>query len=460
MGLFSALSIGTRSMEVAQQAMEIAGHNLSNVNTEGYSRQRVEFVSSKPQTYVTPSGSYQVGSGVDIASIKRIRDEFAHTQLVKENATYHKYLAEYNTYQLMEVSFNEPSDKSIAANLSNFFQSWSELSAPNPTDPGKRQEVRAMSVTLVDSFQSTYNQLDSLQTSINDQLESTIIEINAILEGLAALNEQISHTPAGVEPNHILDERDQLLLDLAQYTNFMVTEQDDSSIDVSVGGTSLLINNSAEQLELTQIAGSTQPVIQILNKDNIVTFKEGKFAGLLNMRDNEIQSYKDQLNELATTLMDEVNTVHHEGYDENGAPGGNFFTGNDITDMAVNSQITNDISYIAAASSPIDVAGNGENAKSIADIQDAKIYNDDKTDITVFYQNTLSSLANDAGFSKNITTNQASLVTSYQEIVESVSGVSMDEELADLLKYQQTYQSAAKFISIVNTFMDTLLTIV
>lgn len=460
MGLFSALGVGTRSMEIAQQAMEIAGHNLANVNTEGYSRQRVEFVASEPQTYNTPSGSYQIGSGVDIATISRIRDDFTHTQLIKETSTYHTYESEYSSYQLIEIAFSEPSDTGISASLSNFFQTWSELSAPNPSDTGSRQETRAAAITLVDSLQSTYNQLDSIQKSIDNQMDSSIIEINSILSGLAALNEQVAHTPVNVEPNSILDERDQLLLDLAKYTSFIVTEQEDGSVDVSVGGTSLLINNEAEQLELVQVSGQGHPIIKLYNKNDTISFSEGKFAGLFNMRDNEISYYKDQLNTLATTLMNEVNTVHKQGYDKNGLAGGLFFSGNNITDMSVSSQILNDVSYIAAASSPLDISGNGENAQAIADLQDTLLFNEGSTDIISYYQNTISVLANDAGFTKNLSENQESLVTSYEQLLESVSGVNMDEELADLLKYQQTYQASAKYISIVNTFMETLLTMV
>lgn len=461
MSLFYSLTLGTKAMAAQQNAMEVAGHNLSNVNTPGYSRQRVTMVTSEPETFNTPSGSFQVGTGVEIANISRVHDDFLDTQLQAETHDFGYYDTTYANYKIIETSFNEPSDSGIGNALDEFWQSWQKLAAPNPGDRSAREEVKTKAVKLTDAIKTTHQSLVELQNNVDSAIKSKTTDINTMLQKIAGINDQLANIPLRTEPSDLLDKRDQLLLELAQQMNFSANIQPNRTVDVSLGGVPLVVDNQAYPLSNVKVNGAAFNAIKDASNQNInSSFTSGEMAGLLNMRDNVITGYINDLNDLTSNIISRVNDVHAQGYDLNGNKGINFFTGTDANSIAVQSSILSNVNYIAVSSSKNNLTGNGQIAQAIADIQNEKNFENNSSTVFDFYQNMIAKQANDASYINNMKDNQQTLINGINERKASVSGVSIDEEMTSLIQYEQSYAAAAKYVSTVNQTIDTMMNMI
>lgn len=461
MGLFSALHMGTQSLAAFQQGIEVAGHNLANVNTEGYSRQRISYVAANPETIYTASGIYSKGRGVDVTNITRINDEFLETELQEESTNLGTFNGQYDQYKIIETIFNEPSDFGISTALDNFFNSWERLAAPNPSDISVREEVKVASVQLADRLQQARAELTDLQDYIDQTLNQRVTEVNGICHQIASINDQIANLPSDVEPNDLLDKLDTAMLSLAEFTNFTASSQPNGTVLISISGSPVVSDN--QTYELTAIRSSTTGFYEVFdgNNNNMATaIKGGEMYALLDMRDSVIPDYISDLDTMAGTLITEVNALHQSGYDLDGNPGGNFFEGSTAQDISVNASIINNPKYIAASSSTQGTEGDGTIANGIFNLRDQKLLNNSTYTISTFYQNTIAVLANDAGYIKNLSESQDIVLSNINQRKASVSGVSIDEEMAYLLQYEQAYTASAKFVSVVNEAIDVMMSMV
>ncbi|MGR6837102.1 flagellar hook-associated protein FlgK [Syntrophomonas erecta] len=375
MSNFMSLEIGKRSIMAHQTALSVTGHNAANVNTPGYTRQAANIITTRP--FHTPVLSNttkvgQLGTGVDIATIDRMRDTFLDGQIRNENKTYGYWSSVQESLAKMEVILNEPSDDGLRSVMDMFWESWQDLAA-HPESEAVRAVVAERGMTMADTFNHTYRQLVELREDVNTGVKVKVDEINSIARQIADLNQQIlSISIAGKQPNDLMDKRDLLLDQLSQIVDVNIRFDQNGMVTVQLGGRELV--QGVECNHLTTI-NDTYGMHLVVWEDTGVKaqIKGGELRGLLDVRgQTELESspseYReiipqmiDDLDKLAKTVVLRTNEIHRGGYTLNNhtafPDGLNFFQEptdiNRITHwaayMAVDEAIVNDIKNIAAA---------------------------------------------------------------------------------------------------------------
>ena len=287
-GLLSSLNTAKSGMNVSQVAIQTTSHNISNINTPGYSRQQVKQTASS--AYSTPGSNMsfsagQIGTGAQINDVTRVRNTFYDYQFRSESHNYGATSVKYNYYQNIESIFNEPSDTAISSTLNDFFNSWNEL-AKDPNSSGVKNVVLESANNLAISISNAYDKLDSLGNSLNDQQDAILKDINSKISELKELDKNIKVIQgSGKSPNDLLDQRDSILDELSY-------KIDITNSDVK----KLLETANADGRELTL------DDFKKLGADKV----SGELQGTISMQE-DIQKYKDSLTTLADTVIKTVN---------------------------------------------------------------------------------------------------------------------------------------------------------
>lgn len=326
-GLFGALHIAKRGLMASQIGIQVTGHNISNANTPGFSRQRVDFTESLPLNY-PPIGV--LGMGVEVSSILRVRDTFIDQQLSRER-TLEGYFGQMNDYMTqIEATVNEPSDIALNARLNRFFASWQEISK-YPGNSSIRIAVAEEGRMIADDIRNMYQKLDAIKSDVNNNVFATVENINRYASKIAHLNDNIAKMEVnGDSANDYRDERDRLVEQLSQLVNITTSEQKDGTINVYIPGY-MLVNGINHNPLMAQVDGKVDryrnDLFSVTAADGSmsVNIQGGSLKALLDVRDVYVNKYQDNLNYVAQTLADSVNEVHTTGYDLNGVKGDVFF---------------------------------------------------------------------------------------------------------------------------------------
>ena len=374
---FFGLEIGASALRAAQQLLDTAAHNVSNANTPGYSRQQVSLVEAPP--YTSPGFNRtglpgQIGSGVSVSAITRVRDSFLDLQVQAQAGV----MGEWNTRQQelakIEALFPEPSDSGLGGTLSKYWNAWQDLAA-DPTSAAARASVTEQATSLASQINQDSTQLGMIASGIDSQVSDQVDTVNSLASQIASLNGQIQRvTVTGGHANDLMDEREQLIEKLTAIVPASVTTQLDGSVTVQVGGTDLVTSVNARQLVAQKDAsGHVNPTWA---DGSAITLPTGQLKALLSVRDGDLASYQSQLDELARGIADATNAISARGFDATGAAGQAFFTyhaGNPAGTLAVSQAVAADPRLVAAASSAGD-PGDGSVAGLIADLRNALSY--------------------------------------------------------------------------------------
>ena len=329
MGLFNSLHIGTRGLMASQMGMQITGHNISNANTEGYSRQRVQLSSSSVVQKVPGIGV--VGTGVDIVTVERVRNIFLDNQITEENSKKGYYDTYSNYLGQVESFLNEPTDVSLNERLDRFWNGWNELSK-NPSSTSIRTAVAEEGKALASDINKLYDHFDSLRTDINNDIKVTVDKINNIGKKIADLNQNITRMEInGDKANDYRDERNRLLDELSGLVNITTTDNNDGSINVYIPGYQLVGGKEYSPMKV-KIDGSLDKYRDDLyrltsEKDENIDIKplQGKLKALFDLRDSELGGVQRKLDYMAITISDNVNEIVQHSFDLDGNKGIRFF---------------------------------------------------------------------------------------------------------------------------------------
>ncbi|HHX94693.1 MAG TPA: flagellar hook-associated protein FlgK, partial [Clostridia bacterium] len=437
---FSGLYICLRAMQAQQLSLETYAHNIANAETDGFSRQRavLETTPPWPMPSINSSGMVgQVGTGVDVARIERLRDAYLDVQIRKEKGILGEWTIKQDTLEQIEIIFQEPTETGLNSLLTQFWDSWLQLSMNSEgTSSAVRTTVVETASSLCDALRHTKMQLGALSEDMDNIIKIKVDQVNSIAEQIDALNNQIKTLKtAGFEPNDLMDQRDLLLDELAGVIDFKFQENDDGTIDVNFFNTETGIYDSP----LVDGAGGSFNTLKIQDDSAVlvkgsgeqteeieITVSRGELKGLFNSKEM-LDQYKEDLETFVANLITEVNAQHTQGYDIDGEPGQSFFWGEPAADfIEVNPNIKSDVSKIAAASAPDGGPGDGSNALAVSRLRE-KGFDDD-------YRNLISRLGVDTNESRRMKENQEALVGQLGERKESISGVSIDEELAHMIE--------------------------
>ncbi len=462
--LFSSINIGRRALQVQQKSIEVTGHNIANSNVKGYSRQRVVQTTEAPAYGGASSGSLlgdaRVGQGVKVQSIDRITDEFVVAQIWKEMRELGRWNTTYYNAAQVERIFNEPGKTGIRSRLDELWSAFQELNS-SPSSRSTRVEVKERAEALVDIVTHTHRQLVALQRDVNGHIRETIDEINSLSDQIAQLNREIEKVQVtGVQPNDLLDRRDQLMSRLAEISGATASELPGQPFKVTLGGITLVAGGNSEAISIREETGIVRKAYPHWDRISMdVDVVSGELKGLLDVRDELIQGSMSRLDEFAITFSKAINEVHRAGYtlDEPPLQGVDFFR-EDITsadEMSLSRDILESVTKIAASLSGD--PGNGDNAADIAERILSPIFEDG----TFTPRDFLTSLVTDLGIrvqaSERGVEKQEILLAHLGTQRDSVAGVSLDEEVANLVQFQHAYGAAARFISAVDEILELII---
>lgn len=446
MSTFTGLQTALRGLLASQQEIDLTGHNIANANTPGYSRQTANLVTATP--LVTTSGL--LGTGVTVQGYQRVRDSFIDTQLRAQTMLQGYSQAQQQGLNQVQSVLNEPSDNGLSSLIGAYWAAWQAVTNA-PEDVASRQALAQSAQSLANGFNTLANQMTTVVSQTQQQQDNTMGQVNSIGTQIAQLNQAITAAEeTGSTPNDLLDKRDLLIDQLSAMGNTTVsttagTAGQLGSLDVTFGGAALVTGNTAASPALTY-AG-------------LPSLTSGSLAGMQAVIDaitDPTTGYLTSLNTLAGTLASATNAQHAAGYDMNGNPGGDFFdvtAGNEAATITVDPAILATPQLIAAS-------GNGQvgdvsNALAIADLQQSPLIGGATIDDS--YSQLVTQIGSDEQLAQQNLNNQNSLVEQLTNQKASVSGVSLDEEMTNLLQYQRGYQAAARALTAMDQMIDQLI---
>ncbi|MBK9294367.1 MAG: flagellar hook-associated protein FlgK [Oligoflexia bacterium] len=466
----SLMHMGKQSMSNSQTALQTTSHNVANANTEGYTRQRVEFAAAEP----VQSGRHRLGQGAKQAEIKRISSEFLNKQIRNETGKLGWANGKQDSLVRVEQIYNESINKGLNNFLSRFFNAFREFSN-NPESQATRALVKESGKVLVGDFHRIDKQLNDIQADIDVQIKAHMAEINGYASGIAKLNEKIHQIEVqGMHANDERDQRDLMLKKLSDLVNIRYAEGDNGNIAVTVGNTAVIVSGN-EFNELHASATSGRPGKREGNFDiffkhgpysgveHVITneIKSGKIGGLLEVRDVVINDLHDRMDHIAYNVAESVNTIHEVGFDRYNKTGTLFFNqlGGQFgaaSDIGINQEIANDPGKIAAA---LQGASPGDNrvANAIAALETKKLLQDGTSTVNDYFNGMVGEFAVLTSKNDTIREHQKNIVSQLNNVRESISGVSLDEEVTDMIKYQKAFDASARLIKTADEMFDTVI---
>jgi len=452
MAISVGLNTAMRALLTQQAAMDVTSHNVANLNTIGYTRQRAHLEA------VSPVGMPPVGGGVEIQSVERVRDLFMDLQLRMESSAEGSFRVQADSLALAEVSLGEPNEGGIRQLMSSFFNAWRDL-ANAPEESAARQAVIQTGSSFSLAAQRVDRTFNALRDDANDRVALLVDEVNTIGSEIAALNSQImTLRVTGDAASDLTDRRDLALDRLAQISDIHYVERDNGTVDIYIAGRALVSGNVSNQLYVDpDIANSNYFDVKWTADNSLAQFSSGEIQGLLIQRDTDLPSRIADFNTFVAQIVTDVNAVHAAGFGADGiATGNNFFSGTDATDVLVDAAIVAAPTLLAAATLPA-APGDSSNAHAIADLQFAQNLSAGTQSYEAFYGGLVTTLGTDARDTRAVAESQQLLLAQIDGFRQSVSGVNLDEEMVQMVQYQRAYEAASQIIRKIDEMLDQLI---
>ena len=391
--------------------------------------------------------------------IRRIQDEFLLNNMRTQISRLHSYAAVDTALYDIEGILGSVDNDHLGDALNNFFSAWNDLAQP-PINESLKLNVVSKAETLVADFRSIDEALRSLESDLEKQIQAETENLNRLLEDIGELNRQVMSAETNGQPaNDLRDQRDMRITQLSELAEVSVLEREDGSKDIILAGRTMVARDRVtlfEGIYRPEGDGYSFAVVTAGNQQD-VSLSSGRLQGLLAARDIHVSSVRDQLNIVARQLISEVNSLHGEGL-TSGGRGVMFFTGDSLHTISVNQALVNNESLVATGRTG--TAADNDIALAIANLGSGSILGSGSRSVSESYRSVVTDVAGKLGSFGFMVENQQSVVASLDARMASVSGVSLDEEGANLVRFQNSYNAAAKVIATVQEMYDTLLNIV
>jgi flagellar hook-associated protein 1 FlgK len=452
-GLNAGLEIAKRALSAYQLALSVYGNNIANVETDGFSRRRAQLM--EMQSAELPIG--RIGLGVDVESITRMRDKMLDDNYRRQSGNAAKYESMESVFAEIETILDEPSDTGFTSAIAAFWNAWQDLSN-QPESTTARRAVADGADALSQTLNSMDSRLRQMRSNLESEITATVEQVNSLASRIADLNDAVVRGEVtGEETCDLRDLRDQLLDELSGLVDIKVFEHDDGSASVVMGSEALVERSDVVRLGLAGESDDGIAVSQVTigRGTRVIRPAGGKLAGLLEMRDDTITRYQSQLDEIAEALVTNVNAVHRTGYGLDGQTGTNFFdpAGTTASTIKVSHAVMEDLSLVAASGDG--TVGNSDIALEIADLRLAALIGDATVDD--YYGSVVGSLGVESARVSDEKESQALMLEEIETRRESIKGVSLDEETANMIAAQHAFEAAAKMVSVIDSMMSTLI---
>jgi flagellar hook-associated protein 1 FlgK len=466
--IWSMMDVGKRSMMNSQTALQTVSHNVANKSTEGYSRQRVDFVSNEP----VGLGALRIGTGARPGIVGRVNNGFLEKQIERETNHLGTMGARADLMGRVEQVYNEQVNKGLNQFMAQFFNAFRELSN-NPESLASRTIVKENADFLGKDFGRVNNQLKEIQKDADFRITSLVTDINGITREIASLNEKVSSVEMqGGPANDERDRRDLLVKKLGEKVNIRYGESKDGQLTITAGNNAILVSGfSHRDLEV-----ASTPAHGNKREDNLDIFYKstdsgnpvvctrqftgGEMGGLLDVRDNVVNHLLGNMDQLAYSLAKEVNAAHVQGYDRQGRTGNLFFENiqnveGASTKLKVDEPLLEDVGRIAAALGP-NAPGDNRIANVLSSLQYKQAMENGAT-FDEFYGSTVGQVGIEAQRANTARDTQTDIVKQLKNVRESISGVSLDEETTKMIEFQKSFDASARLVRAADEMMDTVL---
>ncbi len=458
MGTFTSIYTSASALRASQSAMEILSNNIANANTEGYKRQMPVLVEGNPGTSITPNSANVAlftGTGVQMVGIRRIQDAYLDNRITSAQQSTNQYDTTSSLLQSVESQFGEPDDTGVATLLDSFWQSWGNL-ASNPQSLSARQTVVDDGNALCERITEIYSNLKGLQRQMDTTVTNRVAQVNQIAGDIVEVNQKIVALGAGeYAPNELLDRRDQLVEDLSKIVDVQTSGNTGQDFILNVGGVALVQGTTSRTMQTQLDAnGHVQPCWS--SDVGAVKITSGELRGIMDVRDQYIPTYMQSMDSVVSEMVSQVNSIHSAGYDMQGKKGWNFFTsGTTAANVSVDASMQQDCSRVAVSATGAD--SNTATAQAVADLANTKQASLGNLSISQAYRNFIAQLGGDVSVAKNSASTREYTLEQLQKQKDSVSGVSLDDELVDMIKYQHAYGAAARVLDAASSMLQTLI---
>ena len=452
MALTKIFDISSRSLAVYRRALEVTSHNIVNSANPNYSRQRIML---ETETSNLTAGIVW-GNGVKIDSVQRMRDKLVDAHILNTNQKFYDSNRQSELVSQIEDVFSEPSDLGVSNLMTTYFNSFNEL-AVTPNSLPLRTNVLNAANNLSAKVTSINQSLSSLKGDIKQEFHQKVNEVNSLLKQIHQINyEQFSNAYNGVPVNDLLDQRDGLVDQLSQLVNINVVYDNTNSAVISIGGALAVDRMHAADFVAEEVNGKLN--LKVKDGSYPIVLTGGELSALSNVYSKKIPAYQEKLDTVINKLVESVNAVHVNGFtiSDPQETGLNFFEGYVNGELIINQEILDDPNKIAISSDGTE--GNGDIALTIAQLTDAKLLNGNT--LQEGYSSLINDIGNDGMLQNNYTDANQIVLDELGQLKASQSGVSVDEEMTNVLKFQRTYEASAKLIAIADDMLRTILEMV
>jgi flagellar hook-associated protein 1 FlgK len=452
MALSRIFDISTRSLAAYQNALSTTSHNISNANNPDYSRQRVSFSTVPTEQRIQNA----FGSGVQIGDIQRIRSSITDKQLREYNQGHSFSEKQSSILSHVESLFSEPSELGLSNLINSFFDSWDKL-AVNPSSVPLRNGVIESAQKMSSKIQNLHLGLSQVKTDVRSDAEEKINNVNSLLGQIREINQQVYEASVrNRNANDLLDKRDALISDLSKLANINVSFNDHNVATISIGGVFAVDRASNREFKLTEENGN----LLMSTKDGAAhaALRGGEIYALTNSYSNLIPDYMEQLDSLSQGIMDKVNAVHQTGFTNESTPqtGLDFFELYDDGNLKINQDLLDNPNKIAISADG--TSGNNQIALDIAALKNSD--NSEGLTFSESYSKLVSDLASEKKMHEENASSRGLVINQLKNQQAEYSGVSLDEEMMNVLKFQRSYDASAKMIKVADEMLQTLLTMV
>ncbi|HAM71289.1 MAG TPA: flagellar hook-associated protein FlgK, partial [Verrucomicrobiales bacterium] len=470
-GLFGTLGLGARSLQTQQMGVEVAGHNLSNVNNPNYSRQRIEVETS----LTVPTAIGPQGTGATVTSIKQLRDQILDDQVMSELSVSGSLDSQQRALEYAQANLGQQLDRSasgtdaaskatslagqfgLADGITKLFNSFAGVAA-HPSDPTARTVLLENAKSLASNFNQTDTRLANLKNTLDQSLDADVSAANGLLKDIASLNDKISdiENRTNGPANDLRDQRQAKLEELSKLAKISVTRDANDVLSVSIGASTLVTGRTVLDTLQTYNAGGGQMLVRTTTGATPVALAAGSMEGTISTRDGALATLRTNIDSLAALVISQVNTIHSGGFSLTGTTGAPFFTGTGSANIALNSAL-NGNPQLVQASGVSGAVGDNTVALQLSQLATTpqaalggQTFSQKFNGIVATLGQSLANV-NGQGETQKVVQNML------LQQRDSLMGVSIDEEMTDMSKFQKAYAASARVITTVDDMLDIVL---
>ena len=452
-GLSSIFSLGKKALLSNQVGIHVTGENIANAQNPDYSRQRVNLVSD---SFVHSNQGF-IGSGVKVNSVDRIRDRFYDSQVWEGKSQLAEWKSGGKYGNLIQSIFADLDNSGLSTQLNAFWNAWEDL-GNHPGDYGIRNDVRLKAQGVVNQLHGMNSRLRSVSDNALSEIQGSLVKINDLIDQIADTNKKIANTAFSENSNTLLDRRDALIDKLSEYIDVVAIVHENGTVSVLSSYNTVVDQSHAYSLTLDVTENNGYRKASLLVDGTMpVEMKSGQLKNLMDIFSTGVPDLLQKLDTITESFVNKVNQIHGSNYSLYGENGISLFTDSGISSgsIQISQQVQNDVANIAVSKSG--QTGDGAGALAISNLRYAKLLSNGDETLDDYYRSMVAKVGDYAQNMQDKSENYSAVVNMMENQRDSIKGVSLEEEMVDMIKFQNSFNAASKIITTVDELMQTVI---